>query len=140
MLRDPKISQETTLEVYLHVWANAHLFDPGKGSAQAWLTTLTHRFAVERVRCKPGRAARILGCGNGNRAGGCYYIIDEVRHHMVCADADALNDWQRETIALAYYGGMTYQQVAEFLGEALPTVRSRIRAGVIRLGESLPTK
>lgn len=139
VLRDPTSAQEATKEVYRQVWATAGCFDPADGSALAWLTTLTHRVAVDRVRAKPSRTARILRCGNGNRVGGCYHVIGAVRHHTVGADDDALDDWQRETIALAYYGALTYQQVSEFLSVPLRTVTSRIRAGLNRLAFSAGT-
>ena len=137
VLRDPTSAQDVTEEAYLQVWATAESFDPAQGSAQAWLTTLTHRVAVDRVRGEPRRAARMLICGNGNRVGGGRYVIDAARHHTVCGAGDALNDRQRETLALAYDGALTYQEVAELLGEPLSTVRSRIRAAVALLGESV---
>lgn len=136
VLREPASATEATQEAYAQIWATAGSFDPAECSAEAWLTTLIHRVSVERVRAEPCRAARILGCSNGNRVGGCQYVLDEVRHHMVSAESDALNDWQRETIALAYYGAMTRQQVAEFLDVPLSTVTSRIRTGLTRLAQS----
>lgn len=136
VLRDRTAAQEATHEAYLQAWATAESFDPTKGSVEAWLTTLMHRVAVDRLRAEPCRAARILGCSNGNRVGGCHYVIDEVRHHTVSVGSDVLNDWERETIALAYYGALTYQEVAEFLGVPLSTVTSRVRAGLTRLAQS----
>lgn len=139
VLRDSTSAQEALEAVYLQVWDTAVTFNPAEGSAQAWLTTLTHRIAVDQVRNEPYRAARMLGCGNGNLVGGCHYVMDAVRHHMVCAAGDALTDWQRELLALIYYGAMTYKEVAEFLGEPMSTVRSGIRFAVTRLGESAVT-
>lgn len=136
VLQDPTWAQEATVEVYLQIWSNAALFDPRReGSPQAWLTMLIHRVAVERVRAEPGYTARISLRGNGNRncVGGCHCVIDAVRHHP--AGGDALTDSQRETIALVYYGALTYQQVAQLLDVPLATIRSRIRAGLSRLGE-----
>src|SRR6185369_22749 len=50
VVRDPAQSEEVTQDVLLEVWRNAAKFDPGRGSAIAWVMTLAHRRAVDRVR------------------------------------------------------------------------------------------
>ena len=46
---------------------------------------------------------------------------------------ETLTDTQRQSVTLAYYGGRTYREVAEDLGVAIPTIKSRIRDGLLRL-------
>lgn len=48
-----------------------------------------------------------------------------------------LTDLQRESVALAYYSGYTYQQVAELLGAPLGTVKTRMRDGLAKLRDCL---
>ena len=50
---------------------------------------------------------------------------------------NGLTDLQRESVTLAYYGGYTYPQVAEMLQVPLPTIKTRMRDGLIRLRDCL---
>src|SRR6516225_4088854 len=58
VVRDPAQSEEVTQEVMLEVWRSASRFDPHRGSATAWLMTLAHRRAVDRIRSGQAAAER----------------------------------------------------------------------------------
>ena len=60
VLRDPAQSEEVMQEVLLEVWRTAARFDTSAGSASAWIMTLAHRRAVDRVRSEQRAAAREL--------------------------------------------------------------------------------
>ncbi|CAM5514245.1 RNA polymerase sigma factor OS=Streptomyces antimycoticus OX=68175 GN=SSPO_027620 PE=3 SV=1 [Streptomyces antimycoticus] len=50
LLRNPAQAEEVTQEVLVEVWRSAARFEPGRGSAMAWIMTVAHRRAVDRVR------------------------------------------------------------------------------------------
>jgi RNA polymerase sigma-70 factor, ECF subfamily len=131
VLRDPGYSQETTQDVFLHVWRNAAKYDPAAGSAMAWLMTVAHGRAVERVRSEEAGRRREdrYGTANVDRPRDDVtdaVIVGEDRRRVVeCLDT--LTDVQRECIELAYYGGLTYPEVSTRLSANLSTVKSRIR-------------
>ncbi len=139
VLRDPAQSEEVTQEVLLEVWRTAARFDPGSGSALAWIMTLAHRRAVDRVRTEQRAAERELRAA---RASIAYdEVIDAVEarleHERVRRCLGALTDLQRESVTLAYYGGYSYPEVARLLGVAVGTVKTRMRDGLIRLRDCL---
>ena len=139
ILRDPAQSEEVMQEVLLEVWRTAARFDPAAGSANAWVMTLAHRRAVDRVRSEQKSAEREL------RAAVAVVPYDEVtdavearlEHERVRRCLAALTDLQRESVTLAYYRGYSYPEVARLLGVAVGTVKTRMRDGLIRLRDCL---
>ena len=133
VLRDPGYSEETTQDVYLQVWRSAGNYDPTAGSPLAWLLTLAHRRAVDRVRSEQAGAARVplrrrhrRAARRPRRRGG-----DQPRRAPpVTACLGSLTEMQREAIQLAYYDGMTYVQVSERLSANLATIKSRMRDAI----------
>jgi RNA polymerase sigma-70 factor, ECF subfamily len=139
VLRDPAQSEEVMQEVLLDVWRSAARFDPAAGSASAWIMTLAHRRAVDRVRSEQRAAEREL------RAAIMPVAYDEVteavesslERERVRRCLAGLTDLQRESVTLAYYGGYTYAGVAALLGVPVGTVKTRMRDGLIRLRDCL---
>lgn len=139
VVRDPCQSEEVAQEVLVDIWRAASRFDAGRGSAMAWVATIAHRRAVDRVRSEQRAAEREL------RAASAVIAYDEVTE-TVEANLDrervrrclgSLTGLQREAVTLAYYGGYTYRQVARLLGVPAGTVSTRMRDGLIRLRDCL---
>src|SRR6266700_2859974 len=139
VIRDPAQSEEVTQDVLLEVWRNAAKFDAERGSAIAWVTTLAHRRAVDRVRSVQKEADR------ERRVATAVVPYDEVaeaveaslERERVRRCLGSLTELQRESVTLAYYGGYTYSQVASLLGVPGGTVKTRMRDALIRLRDCL---
>ena len=137
VLVDPDLAEDTTQETYLQVWQAAAKFDPAAGSPLAWLMTIAHRRAVDKVRSTQSATDREARYGATSQMIEHDDVVDTVSSRLeaesVVRCLDTLTETQRESVRLAYYGGLTYREVAEKLGAAVPTIKSRIRDGLLRL-------
>lgn len=117
-------------EVFLAVWRSAGRFDPARGSAVAWLMTLTHHEAVDAVRREAVLRRHTRPAGEDDWAlphgpGADEPAVGSIVALEVRAALAALPPAQRTTVALSYYGGYTQREVAAILGVPLGTVKSR---------------
>ncbi|MER5178046.1 sigma-70 family RNA polymerase sigma factor [Streptomyces sp. NPDC002896] len=141
VVRDPAQSEEVAQEVLLELWRSAARFDPERGSALAWILTLAHRRAVDRVRS--ARAASERDQRIGGRADGPAFdqvaeaVEAGLERDWVRRCLDGLTQLQRQSVTLAYYEGYTYREVAQRLSVPLGTVKTRMRDGLTRLRECL---
>jgi RNA polymerase sigma-70 factor, ECF subfamily len=139
VLRDPAQAEEVTQEVLLEVWRDAARFDVARGSAMAWVVTLAHRRAVDRVRSEQAASAREQRVARPDIS---YDAVTEAVQARLEAERvrrclGSLTQLQQESITLAYYRGCTYREVAALLEVPVGTVKTRMRDGLIRLRDCL---
>lgn len=139
VLRDPAQAEEVAQEVMLDVWRTASRFEPGRGSPQAWVATIAHRRAVDRVRSAQAATRRDDQAAHlpETHDAVAEAVEAKLERERVRRCLGSLTELQRESIVLAYYGGYTYREVAGLLGVALGTTKTRMRDGLIRLRDCL---
>jgi len=137
VLRDPAQSEEVMQEVLLEIWRTAARYDRTRASAQTWALTIAHRRAVDRVRSEQAASNREVRVGQQAGDSSHDEVVEEVvgrlERERVRRCLGSLTELQREAISLAYYSGYTYREVAELLTVPLPTIKTRMRDGLIRL-------
>lgn len=141
VVRDPAQSEEVTQEVFLEIWRQSARYDPARGSALAWLLTIAHRRAVDRVRSVAAARGRDDGYGaathatpHDSTAEAVDARLDAERVHRAL---ESLTVAQRDALTLAYLSGYTHTEVASLLDLPLGTAKTRIRDGLIRLRDTL---
>jgi RNA polymerase sigma-70 factor (ECF subfamily) len=142
VLRDPHLAEDVAQEALLEVWRMAPRYRPDAGSARAWILTIAHRRAVDRVRTEQALKARDQREAAPASGG---YEIDEAVDVMyaqweaarVRAAFAAVTPLQRQALELAFYRGLTHREVALELGVPLGTAKARLRDGLIRLRDEL---
>ncbi len=141
ILRNRQDAEDVLQEVYLNVWRRAGSFDPARASPITWLATLARNRAIDRLRSakrsagtepvdaalevadpSPDALAAIESGEEASRLAGC---IGELEERTAGA------------IRAAFFGGLTYSDLAERDGVPLGTVKSWIRRGLMKLKECL---
>ncbi len=143
VLRDPGYSEEATQEVYLQIWRSAQSYDPTAGSPLAWIMTLAHRRAIDRVRSEQSAADRESRYGSATIERPADVVTESAilneEQRQVTECLDTLTDTQRQCLHLAYYDGLTYNQVSQRLAANLATIKSRMRDAIKALRRCLGT-
>lgn len=141
VVRDPSQAEEVAQEVFLEIWRRASRFDRAKGSATSWIMTLTHARAVDRVRSAQAASDREIKVAHASTERDVDTVVEAVEssfeRRAVQRCLGTLTELQRESITLAYFSGYTYREVAELLTAPLPTIKTRLRDGLIRLRDCL---
>ncbi|MEV8379233.1 sigma-70 family RNA polymerase sigma factor [Kribbella sp. NPDC056861] len=144
VLRNQALAEEIAQDVMVELWRTAPRYDADRGSVETWVTTIAHRRAVDRVRRERAAKDRDGDHAVSAAAGASFDLtaetvlrgseIEQVRGCLL-----DLTDLQRQALVLAFYEGHTYQEVADLLSVKLPTVKARIRDGLLRLRNGLTT-
>ena len=136
-LGDPADAEDVTLDVYLYVWRSAQLFDEKRGSALAWLATITRSRAFDHLRARARRSAREQAMGDEES----FQSADDPEGDLQASELEArlrralgsLPRPQRQALELAYYQELSQTQVALRLGEPLGTIKWRMRSALTKL-------
>lgn len=140
ILGDTGKAEEVLQDVFLYVWRNAGSFDGTRGTVLAWLLVATRSRAIDRLRTR--RPAAPAGVRN----------LEDVPEPFAPTNVEAdsaTREWeslcraaiaelppdQHRALELAYFEGLTHQEIAERTATPLGTVRTRVRLGLMKLRE-----
>ncbi len=138
---DSAAAEDVVQDAFLGVWRNAARYAEARGSVKTWLLSIVHHRAVDAVRRRrpttelperedapppPLTLPDIWGEVSGR------LDAEAVRAALAMLPVP-----QRESLELAYYGGLTQQEIADRTGTPLGTVKSRMRLGLLSLRRSL---
>lgn len=145
VLGDPTEAQDVVHDVFLQLWKTSETYDANRGSVFSWAATLTRNRSIDRVRRRQRRAEilaesateidTVVPGPSGAEA------LDTLENSRTVRTAlTQLAPDQKAAIELAFFGGLTQQEIAARLNEPLGTIKARIRRGLLKLRETLPSR
>ncbi len=137
VLRDRAQAEEVAQEVFLEAWKRAKRYDARQGTPAAWINTIAHRRAIDRVRSVERSVQRDQRHAEGEPQTTAPDVSDLVvardEGDRVRKAMAELPEAQRVALALAYFEGRTQREVAEMLNVPLGTVKTRMRDAMKKL-------
>jgi RNA polymerase sigma-70 factor (ECF subfamily) len=137
ILRDAGQADEVAQETFVRAWRHAATYDVRRGRVATWLLTIARNLAIDHARLRrptpvdPDVIASELDIAQEEAP------LDVGERERVRRAVAALPDDQRRALVLAMYAGKTAREIAELDGVPLGTVKTRIRAAMLRLRETL---
>jgi RNA polymerase sigma factor (sigma-70 family) len=138
---DASLAEDVVQDAFLGAWRNAARYVEGKGSVKTWLLSIVHHRAVDAVRRRRPTVELPEREAVPPAAMTLPDIWPEVAGNLdreeIATALASLSDVQREALQLAYFGGLTQQEIAARTGTPLGTVKSRIRLGLLAMRRAL---
>lgn len=144
ILRDSAEAQDIVHDAFVTLWEKATHFDAQRGTAFGWALTLVRNRAIDRVRMRRRRAELLAASApedrgdnetpavSGDRAAERGDEAQRVRSAVAQLPLE-----QKRALEMAFFDGLTQEEIARTLHEPLGTVKARIRRGLLKLRDSL---
>jgi RNA polymerase sigma-70 factor, ECF subfamily len=133
------VAEEVTQDVFMKLWEQSQRYDATRGRFSSWLLTITRFAAIDRLRAE-GRRPPVMELSSDDSTEQTSledllptdHASWERGQHLRLL-LEQLPAEQRQTIELAYFGGLTHSEMAQLLALPLGTVKGRLRLGLERL-------
>jgi RNA polymerase sigma-70 factor, ECF subfamily len=148
---DAETAEEITQDVFLRAWEGAQSYRPELAKVSSWLVSITRHRAIDELRRRGARPEAFradwpedIGQDHANGMPLLENPEGEVETVLQSQDIQhaiaVLPREQRVVLNLAFFKGYSHSQIAEFLGEPLGTVKSRVRLAMLKLRDVLIQK
>jgi RNA polymerase sigma-70 factor, ECF subfamily len=141
---DQALAEDILQETFWRVWQSAGTYQSQLGAFTGWLFRIARNLAIDAYRRRNVRPQPLMSTRGEDRDP----LLDEtpdpdmdvaeqaqtiLTNRQIRTALASLPDVQRQVIELAYFHGMTRQEIAEATGEALGTIHTRARLALQKL-------
>jgi RNA polymerase sigma-70 factor (ECF subfamily) len=143
ILNDASEAEDVLQETFLQIWEKSKNFDPTLGKASSWVAVLVRNKAIDRLRSsqRRNRTAEAAGVETAFSTGTTDTMNDALhgqeKAKLIRSAIVELPEEQRRAIELAFFSGLTQDEISRRLDQPLGTVKARIRRGLLKLRDQL---
>lgn len=138
VLSDTAGAEDVLQEVFMQLWRNPGTFDASRGNLAPWLAVIARNRAIDMVRKRRPETdiADIVVSVEQDLAGEADRSRAVDKNRGVLSTMPAV---QRSALEMAFFEGLTHTEIAAKTGEALGTIKTRIRGGLLSLRKAFQT-
>jgi RNA polymerase sigma-70 factor (ECF subfamily) len=140
LLRSKEDAEEVVCDVYVHAWQHARTYDSQRGTVMGWLAVMTRSRAVDRLRQRrdavsldddrqESLAASLVGEALGPEQVLAQFQSGTAVHRAL----RSLSEQRRYLLGLAFFQGLSHQEIADATRIPLGTVKSHLRRALAAL-------
>ena len=140
IVRERHLAEEVLQESFVSIWSHASEYARAKSAPATWMTAIVRNRSldlVRRTREAPDIDEQLTASLADEGAGPEGAAIERAAAHSVRACLEELEPGERQSIALAFFHGLSHSEVARHVGRPLGTVKTHIRRGLMRMRECL---
>ena len=139
IVRDAQDAEEVVCDTFVQVWHEARRYDPARGSALAWLLSICRSRAIDRRRRNQvGALAAAADDAQDLHQAGADDLLEALEPGSAIHDAlSQLSPTRLQLISLAFFQGLTYEEIARETSLPVGTVKSHIRRALAAMRSTL---
>jgi RNA polymerase sigma-70 factor (ECF subfamily) len=141
ILKNQELAEDVTQEVFWRVWRRSASFERERGRVAQWLFGIAHNLCIDELRRSRSRPVSVyedvehpliqqLPDSRIDVANAAWH---SEQRRFIASALEQLPEAQRQAIELAYFGGMSHQEIADKLDRPLGTIKTRVRLGLHKL-------
>jgi RNA polymerase sigma-70 factor (ECF subfamily) len=132
VLGNAEAAEDILQEVFMQIWRSPDLFDASRGSLPGWLAVITRNRSIDSLRKRRPETniADVVVCVEPDLVRGADWgrTLEKIRGAL-----GSMPPPQRSALEMAFFEGLSHNEIAEKTGEPLGTIKTRIRAGLLTL-------
>lgn len=148
IVKNSELAEDVVQEVFWRVWRRSSSFEKDRGRVAQWLFGVAHNLCIDELRRMRSRPVSVYEDVEhpliqqlaDDKIDIAETAWNSERRRVITDALSELPDSQRQAVEMAYFGGMSHQEIATKLDRPLGTIKTRVRLGLHKLKSLLSTR